>query len=42
MHFSYEERLKLIGLTYQVTHGKFDPQTAPPLGVLDVIGKDRR
>jgi hypothetical protein len=42
MILSYEERLKLIGLTCQVSHGKFDPQTAPPLGVLDVIGKDRR
>ncbi|CAG7835829.1 unnamed protein product [Allacma fusca] len=42
MHFTYEERLKLVALTCQVSHGKFDPQTAPPLGVLDVIGKDRR
>lgn len=42
MHFSYEERLKLVALTFQVSHGKFDPQTASPLGVLDVIGRDRR
>ena len=42
MHFTYQERLQLVALTCQVAHGKFDPSTAPPLGVLDVIGKDRR
>ena len=42
VHFTYQERLQLVALTCQVAHGKFDPSTAPPLGVLDVIGKDRR
>lgn len=42
MHFTYQERLQLVALTCQVSHGKFQPSTAPPLGVLDVIGKDRR
>ncbi len=42
VHFSYEERLKLSALNCQISHGKFNPETAPPIGVLDVIGKDRR
>ncbi|XP_021944425.1 Golgi resident protein GCP60 [Folsomia candida] len=42
VHFSYEERLKLSALNCQISHGKFNSETAPPVGVLDVIGKDRR
>lgn len=39
---SYEDKLKLVAFTQQVTHGKCTAENAPPLGVLDVIGKDRR
>lgn len=39
---SYEDKLKLVAFTQQVTHGKCTMENAPPLGVLDVIGKDRR
>lgn len=42
VHLSYEDKCKLVAYTQQVTHGKCTPENAPPLGVLDVIGKDRR
>ncbi|XP_023946996.1 Golgi resident protein GCP60 isoform X2 [Bicyclus anynana] len=42
MHLSYEDRLKLVAYTQQAAHGPLDPNSAPPLGVLDVIGRDRR
>ncbi|KAK2575954.1 hypothetical protein KPH14_007315 [Odynerus spinipes] len=42
IRFSYEDKLKLVAFTQQVTHGKCTAKNAPPLGVLDVIGRDRR
>ncbi|XP_021935933.1 Golgi resident protein GCP60 isoform X2 [Zootermopsis nevadensis] len=42
VHLSYEDKLKLVAYICQVSHGKFNPDTLPPLGVLDVIGRDRR
>ncbi|KAK0096892.1 hypothetical protein PV326_003999 [Microctonus aethiopoides] len=42
VHLSYEDKLKLVAFTQQATHGKCTPENSPPLGVLDVIGKDRR
>jgi hypothetical protein len=42
VHLSYEDKLKLVAYTCQVSHGKFNSDTVPPLGVLDVIGRDRR
>lgn len=42
MHFSYQDKLTLIAYTKQVSHGKYNPDTLTPLGVLDVIGRDRR
>ncbi|XP_034945507.1 Golgi resident protein GCP60 [Chelonus insularis] len=42
VHLSYEDKLKLVAFTQQATHGKCTPDNSPPLGVLDVIGKDRR
>ncbi|KAG7199219.1 hypothetical protein KM043_018089 [Ampulex compressa] len=42
VHLSYEDKLKLVAFTQQVTHGKCTVENAPPLGVLDVIGRDRR
>ncbi|CAG9788383.1 unnamed protein product [Diatraea saccharalis] len=42
LHLSYEDRLKLVAYTQQTAHGPLDPNSAPPLGVLDVIGRDRR
>ncbi|XP_041981162.1 Golgi resident protein GCP60 [Aricia agestis] len=42
MHLSYEDRLKLVAYTQQTSHGPFVPTSVPTLGVLDVIGRDRR
>lgn len=42
VNFTYEESLKLVALTMQVSHGKYDSKTAPPVGALDMIGKDRQ
>ncbi|XP_039293203.1 Golgi resident protein GCP60 [Nilaparvata lugens] len=41
-NFSYEDKLKLVALTQQVSHGKYSQQKLPPLGAFDVIGRDRR
>ncbi|KAJ2951429.1 hypothetical protein O0L34_g13581 [Tuta absoluta] len=42
LHLSYEDRLKLVAYTQQTAHGPLDVNSASPLGVLDVIGRDRR
>lgn len=42
VHLGYAEKCSLVGLTQQVIHGPFDPSSSPPVGVLDVVGKDRR
>ncbi|XP_025413332.1 Golgi resident protein GCP60 isoform X2 [Sipha flava] len=42
IHFTYDDKLKLVAYTRQVCHGKLDESKLPPLGVFDVIGRDRR
>ncbi|XP_002741767.1 Golgi resident protein GCP60-like [Saccoglossus kowalevskii] len=42
VHLSYKDKLKLVAYCKQVSHGKCDPNSSPPVGVLDVIGNDRR
>ena len=42
MHLSYEENLKLVVLTMQANHGPIEQNKLEPLGVFDVIGKNRR
>lgn len=42
IHLSYEDNLKLVAFTQQAAHGPLDLAKAPPLGMFDVIGKDRR
>lgn len=42
VHLGYAEKCSLVALTQQVTHGPYDPVSSPPVGVLDVVGKDRR
>lgn len=43
VHLSYEDNLKLVALTMQSSHGPFEEQKKlEPLGVFDVIGKNRR
>ncbi|XP_054723568.1 Golgi resident protein GCP60-like, partial [Uloborus diversus] len=41
-HISYKDKLSLVAFTQQVLHGKYVEEKAPPLGYLDVIGRDRR
>lgn len=44
MHFSYEDKLQLVAFSQQVLHGPlYEAVTKlPPLGALDVVGRDRR
>ncbi|XP_070490303.1 Golgi resident protein GCP60 [Chironomus tepperi] len=42
VHLSYEDNLKLVALTLQASHGPINQQKLEPLGVFDVIGRDRR
>lgn len=42
VHLSYEDNLKLVALTMQSSHGPIENQKLEPLGVFDVIGKNRR
>lgn len=42
VHLSYDDKLKLVAYTQQVAHGPYKPENLPPLGVFDVIGRDRR
>ncbi|KAF4528247.1 hypothetical protein B566_EDAN014405 [Ephemera danica] len=42
VHLSYQDKLRLVAYSQQVSHGPFNADTLPPLGVLDVIGRDRR
>lgn len=42
MHLSYEDNLKLVALTMQANHGPVEQQKLEPLGIFDVIGKNRR
>ena len=42
VQLQYNDKLKLVALTQQANHGKLNEENLPPLGALDVIGKDRR
>lgn len=42
VNFSYQDKLKLVAFTQQVIKGKFNEEKLPPLGVLDMPGRDRR
>ncbi|GAB6024954.1 Golgi resident protein GCP60 [Chamberlinius hualienensis] len=42
LHLSYPEKLQLVARTQQISLGPLDPNIAPPVGYLDVIGRDRR
>lgn len=43
-HFSYEDNIQLVAFSQQVVHGPLSDAISklPPLGTLDVVGKDRR
>lgn len=44
VHFSYEDKLQLVAFIKQVLHGPYVEALPklPPLGALDVVGRDRR
>ena len=42
VQLQYNDKLKLVALTQQAHHGKLNEADLPPLGALDVIGRDRR
>jgi golgi resident protein GCP60 len=39
---NYEDNLKLVAFSQQAIHGQLDVVKEPPLGMFDVIGRDRR
>ncbi|XP_055925175.1 Golgi resident protein GCP60-like isoform X2 [Argiope bruennichi] len=41
-HITYKDKLSLVAFSKQVAHGKFIEEKSPPVGYLDVIGRDRR
>ncbi|KAF0286852.1 Golgi resident protein GCP60 [Amphibalanus amphitrite] len=42
LQLSYAARMEFVSLTQQVAHGPCRPDTLPQLGVLDIVGRDRR
>lgn len=42
INLTYQNKLHLVALSQQISQGPYNPKKAPPLGVLDVIGKNRR
>lgn len=44
IQLSYEDKLQLVAFSQQVSHGPFTVAVnkLPPLGALDVVGRDRR
>jgi len=42
LNYSYDKKCKLLAYTQQVKLGPFDPNIHGNVGVLDVIGKDRK
>ncbi|XP_031347920.1 Golgi resident protein GCP60 isoform X2 [Photinus pyralis] len=44
IHLSYEDKLSLVAFSQQVLHGPLSEAISklPPLGALDVVGRDRR
>ncbi|KAI5700056.1 hypothetical protein M8J76_005348 [Diaphorina citri] len=42
VNLSYEDKIKLVAFSKQVAFGKCNEETLPQLGVLDVIGRNRR
>lgn len=41
-HLGYDQKCKLLAFSQQVSHGPFNPELHGNVGVLDVIGKDRK
>lgn len=41
VQLSYEDKLQLVAFAQQVNHGSYDVNKVPPVGALDVVGRDR-
>lgn len=41
-HLAYQDKLSLVAYTQQANHGSLKQANLPPLGTLDIIGKERR
>ncbi|XP_044728662.1 Golgi resident protein GCP60 [Chrysoperla carnea] len=42
VQLSYEDKLQLVAFAQQVSHGPLATSKVPPVGALDVVGRDRR
>lgn len=42
LQLSYQDKLRLVAYTKQVSHGKYTAEAMPDVGFLDVVGNDRR
>jgi len=41
-HLAYQDKIELVAFTQQANHGSLRQANLPPLGTLDIIGKERR
>ncbi|KAK7103264.1 Golgi resident protein GCP60-like isoform X2 [Littorina saxatilis] len=41
LQLSYQDKLRLVAYTKQVSHGKYTAEAMPDVGFLDVVGNDR-
>eukprot|EP00092_Neocalanus_flemingeri_P008406 GFUD01009062.1.p1 GENE.GFUD01009062.1~~GFUD01009062.1.p1 ORF type:complete len:446 (+),score=134.44 GFUD01009062.1:82-1419(+) len=41
-HLAYQDKIDLVAFTQQANHGSLKQANLPPLGTLDIIGKERR
>ena len=41
-HLAYQDKIDLVAYTQQANHGSLKQANLPPLGTLDIIGKERR
>jgi hypothetical protein len=42
IHLKYDENLRFVALSKQATIGKWDPSYTQNVGLLDVVGNDRK
>ncbi|XP_060587295.1 Golgi resident protein GCP60-like isoform X2 [Ruditapes philippinarum] len=42
LHLSYRDKLRMVALTKQASHGKYTADASPAVGFLDVVGNDRK
>lgn len=42
LQVGYRDKLRMVALTKQVSHGPYNASTMPAVGLFDVVGNDRR